>query len=59
MLIMEYANQGTFLRKKFDSFTWVDKVRIASEIADGLEYIHGEGICHLDLVLVCFHALFS
>ncbi|RIB29456.1 kinase-like domain-containing protein [Gigaspora rosea] len=52
-MILEYANEGT-LREylKTTNFTrlqWVDKLRIAKEIALGLLFLHNKGIIHRDL----------
>jgi serine/threonine protein kinase len=53
---MQYAdgNLRDYLSKKFKELTWNDKKRLAFQIADGLCYLHAEGILHRDLVSIIF-----
>ncbi|KAG0224134.1 hypothetical protein BGW42_005312 [Actinomortierella wolfii] len=49
-LIMELAERGTLTQAiNKGLLDWLDKTRLAHEIARGLEYIHQEGILHRDL----------
>ncbi|KAG0045217.1 hypothetical protein BGZ83_009528 [Gryganskiella cystojenkinii] len=47
-IIMEYADGGT-LEKAVPKLDWEDKKRIVAEIAEGLAYLHSEGIIHRDI----------
>ncbi|CAB4380389.1 unnamed protein product [Rhizophagus irregularis] len=52
LLIMQYANGGDLrnhLKDNFENLTWGDKKNLAFQIADGLNYLHNEGILHRDL----------
>ncbi|KAG0249484.1 hypothetical protein DFQ27_009974, partial [Actinomortierella ambigua] len=51
VIIMEYAEGGS-LKEVIDKggkLSWLDKSRIADEIARGLEYMHGQQVLHRDL----------
>ncbi|CAI2175920.1 10717_t:CDS:2 [Funneliformis geosporum] len=53
LLIMQYANDGDlqiYLERKFHSLTWINKKKLAFQIAEGLIYLHNENILHRDLV---------
>jgi len=41
--------ETTFFEGNHDAFQLSDFVEVASQIADGLTYLHGEGILHLDI----------
>ncbi|KAF9969023.1 hypothetical protein BGZ73_008818 [Actinomortierella ambigua] len=51
LLVTDFAECGSLKRAidKNQLTTWAEKERIAQEIADGLTYIHHEGILHRDL----------
>ena len=52
-MVLQYANQGNlreYLKKKFTSLQWEDKIRMALDITCGLKYLHSEQIIHRDLV---------
>jgi serine/threonine protein kinase len=54
---MQYANGGDlhdYLQDKFEKLTWDDKKKLAFQIAEGLHYLHFEGILHRDLVSIIF-----
>ena len=55
-LVLEYANQGNlreFIKKKKHPFEWKERIRIATQIAEGLHYLHNElTIAHRDLVII-------
>ncbi|CAB5365671.1 unnamed protein product [Rhizophagus irregularis] len=47
LLIMQYANGGDLrnhLKDNFENLTWGDKKNLAFQIADGLNYLHNEGV---------------
>ncbi|RIB18238.1 kinase-like domain-containing protein, partial [Gigaspora rosea] len=49
-LVMEYANNGTlreFLKKS--NLEWPEKIRLASQITEGMSYLHSKNIIHRDL----------
>ncbi|CAG8505514.1 3440_t:CDS:2 [Acaulospora morrowiae] len=51
-IILEYSNGGNlrdYLRKKFSSLNWSEKIDIAKQIACGLSYIHNKNVTHRDL----------
>src|SRR2546425_897193 len=51
-MVMEYAENGNLrqrLNKYFNSMNWKDKFRALSDIAEGLNNIHKEGLIHQDL----------
>ena len=52
-MVLQYADGGNlrdYLKNPLSPLTWSDKYRIALEIAEGLLYLHSEGILHRDLV---------
>ncbi len=54
---MQYANDGdlqNYLKKNFSNLNWDDKKKLAFQIADGLNYLHNEGVLHRDLVRITF-----
>ncbi|GES77759.1 kinase-like domain-containing protein [Rhizophagus clarus] len=51
-LITEYANGGNlrnYLKEHFYRLSWNDKMRFATDLTSGLQYIHNYGIVHLTL----------
>ncbi|RIB06692.1 kinase-like domain-containing protein [Gigaspora rosea] len=49
-LVMEFANNGTlreYLKK--NNLEWPEKIRLASQIAEGMSYLHNIDIIHRDL----------
>ncbi|CAB4437295.1 unnamed protein product [Rhizophagus irregularis] len=53
ILVLDYANEGNlrnYLRKKFISLKWKDKIQMALDITSGLKFLHSKGIIHRDLV---------
>ncbi|PKK66743.1 kinase-like protein, partial [Rhizophagus irregularis] len=51
-LVLDYANEGNlrnYLRKKFISLKWKDKIQMALDITSGLKFLHSKGIIHRDL----------
>ncbi|RGB25790.1 kinase-like domain-containing protein [Rhizophagus diaphanus] len=52
ILVLEYANEGNlrdYLKKKFTSLKWNDKIQMALDITNGLKFLHSEDIIHRDL----------
>ncbi|GBC01733.1 hypothetical protein RclHR1_04300015 [Rhizophagus clarus] len=52
VMVLQYANQGNlgkYLKNNFKSLLWSDKIRMASEIACGLKYLHSTKIIHRNL----------
>ncbi|CAG8478551.1 5696_t:CDS:2 [Ambispora leptoticha] len=52
-LVMEFANNGNllqYLQKNHNNLTWPDRIRMAREIASGLNCIHHENHCKNVLV---------
>jgi serine/threonine protein kinase len=53
-MVLEFANQGTlrqYLKDRFNSLEWEDKIQMALGIASGLNCLHSRGIIHRDLVI--------
>ncbi|RIA96292.1 kinase-like domain-containing protein [Glomus cerebriforme] len=51
-MVLEYANEGNlreYLKNKFNSLKWKDKIRMALDITCGLKRLHSEEIVHRDL----------
>jgi serine/threonine protein kinase len=51
-IVMEYCTKGTLcshLAANFQQFTWDNKFSMAQEIAEGLRFIHQQGLLHRDL----------
>ncbi|CAB4493602.1 unnamed protein product [Rhizophagus irregularis] len=52
ILVLEYANEGSlrdYLKKKFTSLKWNDKIQMALDITNGLKFLHSKEIIHRDL----------
>ncbi|RUS29803.1 kinase-like domain-containing protein [Jimgerdemannia flammicorona] len=52
ILVMKYAENGSlsdYLKKSVGHFTWIDKLTLAFQIAEALDYIHDKGVIHRDL----------
>ncbi|PKY58367.1 kinase-like protein [Rhizophagus irregularis] len=52
VLVLEYANDGNlrdYLKKKFDSLQWKNKIQMANDITCGLKCLHSNDIIHRDL----------
>ena len=55
MLVIEWANGGSlrnYLKLNFSSMTGNDKLRLATEIAEGLMCLHQKSIVHRELVML-------
>ena len=53
-LVLEYADSGTlnaYLDKHFNELDWNDKLQLALQLANSIEFLHEEGIIHRDLVI--------
>ncbi|POG61822.1 kinase-like domain-containing protein, partial [Rhizophagus irregularis DAOM 181602=DAOM 197198] len=52
IMVLEYADEGNlrdYLKVKFDSLQWENKIRMALDIACGLKCLHSRDIVHRDL----------
>lgn len=52
-MVMQYAEDGNlqdYLAKNFKRMTWVEKCTLGKQIAEGLEFLHKNGIIHGNLV---------
>ena len=52
-MILEYANEGNlrdYLKIKFTTLEWKDKICMAFDITCGLKCLHDNEIIHRDLV---------
>ena len=55
VMVLQYANQGNLRdylgnKEMFGSLRWIDKIRMALDITNGLMCLHDEQIVHRDLV---------
>ncbi|RIB29523.1 kinase-like domain-containing protein [Gigaspora rosea] len=51
-MVLQFANNGNlreYLKSNFSKLEWIDKLRIACEISDGLKFLHENNIIHRDL----------
>ncbi|CAJ0837146.1 14045_t:CDS:10 [Entrophospora sp. SA101] len=54
LLVLQYANHGTlqeYLSANADKLDWENKLRLAYQLASGIQTLHHEGIIHRDLHL--------
>lgn len=61
MMVLQYANQGNlreYLKNKFISLEWNDKVQLALDITRGLKCLHSRKIIHRDLVNLYYSVYF-
>lgn len=52
-MVLQFAEDGNlreYLSANFSNLKWIDKLRIAKEIAQGLVFLHDNCIIHRDLV---------
>src|SRR5688572_11250184 len=52
MMVMEYATQGSirsYLNGRFNTMNWSTKMKILSDVAQGLEWVHRSGHIHYNL----------
>ena len=52
-MVLEFADSGNlrdYLEKSFSSLTWSNKIKMATEITQGLMCLHAQKIIHRDLV---------
>ncbi|CAB4392655.1 unnamed protein product [Rhizophagus irregularis] len=52
MMVLQYANQGNlreYLKNKFNSLEWNDKIQLSLDITRGLKCLHSRKIIHRDL----------
>jgi serine/threonine protein kinase len=52
-MVLEYANNGNlrdYLKKRFVSLQWENKIQMAFDITCGLKFLHSKDIIHRDLV---------
>ncbi|KAF9328609.1 hypothetical protein BGZ91_000927 [Linnemannia elongata] len=51
-MVLQFAGRGSlrdYLSKHFDKLDWTKKLRLARDVASGINFIHLENICHHDL----------
>ncbi|KAF9101739.1 hypothetical protein BGX29_005303 [Mortierella sp. GBA35] len=51
-MVLQFAGRGSlrdYLSKNFDKLDWTNKLRLARDVASGINFIHMENICHHDL----------
>jgi len=51
-MVLQFAGKGSlrdYLSRHFDSLDWVNKMRLARDVAAGISFIHEDNICHHDL----------
>jgi len=52
-MVLEFADSGNlrdYLKNSFSSLTWFDKIKMATDITEGLMCLHAEQIIHRNLV---------
>ncbi|EXX60780.1 uncharacterized protein OCT59_024401 [Rhizophagus irregularis] len=52
LLVMEYADGGSlknYLKENFNNLTWIDKYKLAYQLACAIAFLQDEGIVHHDL----------
>ncbi|KAG0372595.1 hypothetical protein BGX24_012831 [Mortierella sp. AD032] len=51
-MVLQFAGRGSlrdYLSKHYDKLDWTKKLRLARDVASGINFIHLENICHHDL----------
>lgn len=51
-MVLQFAGKGSlrdYLSRNFESLDWVHKIRLARDVASGVNFIHEDNICHHDL----------
>ncbi|KAG0043804.1 hypothetical protein BGZ83_011009 [Gryganskiella cystojenkinii] len=51
-MVLQFAGKGSlrdYLSRHFESLDWVNKMRLARDVAAGISFIHEDNICHHDL----------
>ncbi|CAG8779960.1 15447_t:CDS:2 [Gigaspora margarita] len=52
-IVLKYANDKdlrSYLQSRFSDLDWITKIRMATEISRGIDWLHNENIVHRDLV---------
>ncbi|CAB5381114.1 unnamed protein product [Rhizophagus irregularis] len=52
LFVMQYADSGNlrkYLKNRFSTLSWDDKIKLAYQITDGIKFLQGENILHRDL----------